>query len=183
MPVRCLIFLFLLSGLFVLSAQIGAVQTAQIEKVNGQRPETKTPQAQMGLRRFPVPPGGSKSAMNLYAAMRLMKEKLLGSIQLRFFFARRKRIHCLLQCAHWRRKPPPAASIHIRICPNLSICKNSHPVGVAVIAWSCWADSNCRPHPYQGCALPPELQQQSVCPSYKGHSWRPRRDLNPRPPA
>ena len=26
--------------------------------------------------------------------------------------------------------------------------------------WSCWADSNCRPHPYQGCALPTELQQQ-----------------------
>ena len=25
--------------------------------------------------------------------------------------------------------------------------------------WSCWADSNCRPHPYQGCALPTELQQ------------------------
>gem|GEM_PF-2468039 len=26
--------------------------------------------------------------------------------------------------------------------------------------WSCWADSNCRPHPYQGCALPTELQQR-----------------------
>ena len=25
--------------------------------------------------------------------------------------------------------------------------------------WSCWADSNRRPHPYQGCALPTELQQ------------------------
>ena len=36
--------------------------------------------------------------------------------------------------------------------------------------WSCWADSNCRPHPYQGCALPTELQQQRLCPSYKGHS-------------
>ena len=40
--------------------------------------------------------------------------------------------------------------------------------------WSCWADSNCRPHPYQGCALPTELQQ---------HIWRPRRGSNPRPPA
>ena len=29
--------------------------------------------------------------------------------------------------------------------------------------WSCWADSNCRPHPYQGCALPTELQQHT-CP-------------------
>ena len=28
------------------------------------------------------------------------------------------------------------------------------------LVWSCWADSNCRPHPYQGCALPTELQQQ-----------------------
>ena len=36
--------------------------------------------------------------------------------------------------------------------------------------WSCWADSNCRPHPYQGCALPTELQQQSLCPLSKGHS-------------
>ena len=26
--------------------------------------------------------------------------------------------------------------------------------------WSCWADSNCRPRPYQGRALPTELQQQ-----------------------
>ena len=25
--------------------------------------------------------------------------------------------------------------------------------------WSCWADLNRRPHPYQGCALPTELQQ------------------------
>ena len=24
------------------------------------------------------------------------------------------------------------------------------PVGLAVFFWSCWADSNCRPHPYQG---------------------------------
>ena len=28
--------------------------------------------------------------------------------------------------------------------------------------WSCWADSNRRPHPYQGCALPTELQQHNV---------------------
>ena len=27
-------------------------------------------------------------------------------------------------------------------------------------SWSCWADLNRRPHPYQGCALPTELQQQ-----------------------
>ena len=25
--------------------------------------------------------------------------------------------------------------------------------------WWVWADSNCRPHPYQGCALPTELYQ------------------------
>ncbi len=29
-----------------------------------------------------------------------------------------------------------------------------------VYFWSCWADLNRRPHPYQGCALPTELQQQ-----------------------
>ncbi len=28
--------------------------------------------------------------------------------------------------------------------------------------WSCWADSNRRPHPYQGCALPTELQQHNM---------------------
>ncbi len=33
------------------------------------------------------------------------------------------------------------------------------PLSFKAIFWSCWADSNCRPHPYQGCALPPELQQ------------------------
>ena len=48
--------------------------------------------------------------------------------------------------------------------------KSGYPFGYPLF-WSCWADSNCRPHPYQGCALPPELQQH----------WRPRRDSNPRP--
>lgn len=34
---------------------------------------------------------------------------------------------------------------------HLAICK--------VFFWSCWTDSNCRPLPYQGSALPAELQQ------------------------
>ena len=38
--------------------------------------------------------------------------------------------------------------------------------------WSCWADLNRRPHPYQGCALPTELQQ---------HKWRPGTGSNRRP--
>ena len=41
--------------------------------------------------------------------------------------------------------------------------KAAAPMG-RLLFWSCWADSNCRPHPYQGCALPTELQQQSTCP-------------------
>ena len=41
--------------------------------------------------------------------------------------------------------------------------KSGYPFGYPLF-WSCWADSNCRPHPYQGCALPTELQQQSTCP-------------------
>ena len=47
--------------------------------------------------------------------------------------------------------------------------------------WSCYPDSNWRPHPYQGCALPPELQQRvrRDC----TQQWRRGRDLNPRPPA
>ena len=60
--------------------------------------------------------------------------------------------------------------------------KSRYPNGY-LLFWSCWADSNCRPHPYQGCALPTELQQQIVSPFFKGLTWRPRRDLNPRPPA
>ena len=41
--------------------------------------------------------------------------------------------------------------------------------------WSCWADSNCRPHPYQGCALPTELQQHT-CPRDVGARWDGDRD-------
>ena len=37
--------------------------------------------------------------------------------------------------------------------------KTSKPLRFQGFLWSCWADSNCRPHPYQGCALPTELQQ------------------------
>ena len=44
--------------------------------------------------------------------------------------------------------------------------------------WSCWADSNCRPHPYQGCALPTELQQQSSCPP-KGACLATEKGLEP----
>ena len=38
--------------------------------------------------------------------------------------------------------------------------KNSQNHMISGVFWSCWADSNRRPHPYQGCALPTELQQQ-----------------------
>ena len=49
--------------------------------------------------------------------------------------------------------------------------------------WSCWADSNCRPHPYQGCALPTELQQQMATrkgfePSTSGVTCRRSNQLN-----
>ena len=37
--------------------------------------------------------------------------------------------------------------------------KTPESVGIQGFQWSCWADSNRRPHPYQGCALPTELQQ------------------------
>ena len=40
--------------------------------------------------------------------------------------------------------------------------KTPETVGFQVLFWSCWADSNRRPHPYQGCALPTELQQHNV---------------------
>ena len=52
-----------------------------------------------------------------------------------------------------------------------------------VLFWSCWADSNCRPHPYQGCALPTELQQQMATrkgfePSTSGVTGRRSNQLN-----
>ena len=37
--------------------------------------------------------------------------------------------------------------------------KTPESFGIQGFQWSCWADSNRRPHPYQGCALPTELQQ------------------------
>ena len=51
------------------------------------------------------------------------------------------------------------------------------------VFWSCWADSNCRPHPYQGCALPTELQQQMATrkgfePSTSGVTGRRSNQLN-----
>ena len=55
--------------------------------------------------------------------------------------------------------------------------------GVFDAFWSCWADSNCRPHPYQGCALPTELQQQMATrkgfePSTSGVTGRRSNQLN-----
>ena len=52
-----------------------------------------------------------------------------------------------------------------------------------LISWSCWADSNCRPHPYQGCALPTELQQRVATtkglePSTSGVTGRRSNQLN-----
>ena len=37
--------------------------------------------------------------------------------------------------------------------------KAPKPLSFDAECWSCWADLNRRPHPYQGCALPTELQQ------------------------
>ena len=50
--------------------------------------------------------------------------------------------------------------------------KTPKPLSLDANSWSCWADSNRRPHPYQGCALPTELQQQT---------WRPGTGSNRRP--
>ena len=57
---------------------------------------------------------------------------------------------------------------------KVQICnkKNTRNPKISGVSWSCWADSNRRPHPYQGCALPTELQQ---------HIWRPGTGSNRRP--
>ena len=61
--------------------------------------------------------------------------------------------------------------------------KTPETVGFQVLFWSCWADSNRRPHPYQGCALPTELQQRVATtkglePSTSGVTGRRSNQLN-----
>ena len=61
--------------------------------------------------------------------------------------------------------------------------KTPESVGIQGFQWSCWADSNRRPHPYQGCALPTELQQQMATrkglePSTSGVTGRRSNQLN-----
>ena len=38
--------------------------------------------------------------------------------------------------------------------------QNKNTTKSRVFRWSCWPDLNWWPHPYQGCALPPEPQQR-----------------------
>ena len=61
--------------------------------------------------------------------------------------------------------------------------KTPESVGIQGFQWSCWADSNRRPHPYQGCALPTELQQRVATtkglePSTSGVTGRRSNQLN-----
>ena len=69
----------------------------------------------------------------------------------------------------WVRPVDPDSDPH-EISQNCN--KNSRNPVISGVFWSCWADSNRRPHPYQGCALPTELQQQT---------WRPGTGSNRRP--
>ena len=55
--------------------------------------------------------------------------------------------------------------------------KTASPLGTRIF-WSCWADSNCRPHPYQGCALPTELQQHT-CPRLGASKMATEKGLEP----
>ena len=55
--------------------------------------------------------------------------------------------------------------------------------GKAADLWSCYPDLNRRPHPYQGCALPTELQQRMATrkglePSTSGVTGRRSNQLN-----
>ena len=65
----------------------------------------------------------------------------------------------------------------------LSKSKSPETIEISGLFWSCWADSNCRPHPYQGCALPTELQQRVATtkglePSTSGVTGRRSNQLN-----
>ena len=53
-------------------------------------------------------------------------------------------------------------AVALHFAPHLKVrfySKKAPKTEVFDAFWSCWADSNRRPHPYQGCALPTELQQ------------------------
>ncbi len=92
-----------------------------------------------------------------------------GQDSFAFSFSRggsKKRIKVFASVCTGSCRPPMWPADMIRICPEKE--KHRRPYGLAVFFWSCWADSNCRPHPYQGCALPTELQQQSTCPLKRG---------------
>ena len=61
--------------------------------------------------------------------------------------------------------------------------KTPESFGIQGFQWSCWADLNRRPHPYQGCALPTELQQRVATtkglePSTSGVTGRRSNQLN-----
>ena len=61
--------------------------------------------------------------------------------------------------------------------------KTPESIWIQGFQWSCWADSNRRPHPYQGCALPTELQQRVATtkglePSTSGVTGRRSNQLN-----
>ena len=65
-----------------------------------------------------------------------------------------------------------------------TICNKKSPkTEVFEDFWSCWADLNRRHHPYQGCALPTELQQRMATrkglePSTSGVTGRRSNQLN-----
>ena len=67
-----------------------------------------------------------------------------------------------------------AATVHRTVAfeffKSVAAQKNNQDRMVLVIFWSCQPDLNWRPHPYQGCALPAELQQhvsQTACVLYR----------------
>ena len=70
------------------------------------------------------------------------------------------------------------------VCQQISKkLKTPESFGIQGFQWSCWADSNRRPHPYQGCALPTELQQRVATtkglePSTSGVTGRRSNQLN-----
>ncbi len=71
-------------------------------------------------------------------------------------------IRSVAQNCHRRNSFPPLNDTMVRDGFAFEVqMKRRSPKGLRLFIWSCWADSNRRPHPYQGCALPTELQQRS----------------------
>ena len=97
------------------------------------------------------------------------------------FFSREieKEHQGIRQCLHWLMKLPPAASDMIRICP----ARKKADTRMGICFFGAAGQIRTADLILTKDALYLLSYSSKVHAPYWGHVWRPRRDLNPRPPA